>query len=185
MKEPGAIELTVGVHLGPTIPITALGPTFLPRLEVGIVPGPLDRRLHLFATGTYSQPIARGTVDDPRVPGGTFDWELRQSEVALGLGASFDLLPRGHRVHPEVALAPQLFILGSKVDGSADSNAFGESTERYVQPGLLAAVGCGYGIGPGRLMARVELATAPLIGQTTGKSTTTAIDPTLGYRFYF
>lgn len=175
----------MGLHLGPTFPLTPLAPTFLPRLEIGFVPSAIGGRLQIFVTGSYASPIARGTTDDSRVPGGSYDWELRQREIALGAGASFDLLPRDAAWHPEVAIAPVLWLLHTSVTGDADSSEFGESTEAYTQAGLLAAAGIGKEIGPGRLILRVEFAMAPLTGQVTGKSSTSAIDPTLGYRMYF
>ena len=183
--ESAPMEITVGLHVGPTIPLSALGVSATPRLEVGLVPGMLKRQLQFVVTGSFAAPVARGTVDDPRVPGGSYDWELHQSEVILGIGAIYDLLPRSATVHPEVEFAPQLYILGTRVDGTADANAFGESKERYVQPGLLVAAGVGYYIGPGRLIGRVEFEMSPLIGEITGKSSTAAINPTVGYRLYF
>lgn len=184
-KEAAPMELTVGLHVGPTIPLSALGVSATPRLEVGLLPGMLKRQLQFVVTGSFAAPVARGTVEDSRVPGGSYDWELHQSEVILGIGAIYDLLPRSATLHPEVELAPQLYILGTKVDGTADGNAFGESKERYVQPGLLVAGGVGYYVGPGRLIGRVEFEMSPLIGEITGKSSTAAINPTVGYRLYF
>lgn len=179
------MELTVGLHVGPTIPLSALGISATPRLEVGIVPGMLKRQLQFVVTGSFAAPVAHGTIEDSRVPGGSYDWEMHQSEVIVGVGAIYDLLARSATVHPEIELAPQLYILGTRVDGAADGNAFGESKERYVQPGLLVAAGVGYYVGPGRLIGRVEFEMSPLIGEITGKSSTAAINPTVGYRLYF
>lgn len=184
--EPGSVAtVAVGVHVGPSIGVDGLGVGFLPRLEVGWLPGSLRGRLMIFATGAYTTPGAKGTVTDARVGGGAYDWTLRQDQLLLGLGAAVRLSKEEAKVHPELALAPQLYLLTSHADGAADGQAFGETTEGYANWGLLLAVGVGYDLGPGRLMGRLEYAVSPLRGQVTGQATTSAIAPTFGYRFLF
>lgn len=192
-EEPDAIksdtvaiaEYLVAVHVGPTFAIAGLQPTVLPRLEVGVVPSAMHRRLHLFGTFSYARPVAEGSAADPRLPSGTYDWRLTQQEVQLGLGVSYDFLPRSEAFHPDLTVAPQLYLLDTRVDGHDEGAAFGESKETYAQPGLSIAAGFGYDIGPGRLIGRVQVDAAPLVGQVTGKSHTTALAPTVGYRMYF
>jgi hypothetical protein len=178
-------QIAIGVHVGPSIGVTGLGVGLLPRLEVGFMPASLRERLMIFVTGAWSAPGAKGTVSDDRVGGGSYDWTLRQDQIQLGAGAAWRFSEETAKVHPEASLAPQVYFLTTHADGTADGQAFGETTESYANWGLVAAGGVGYDLGPGRLMGRLELAFSPLKGDITGKGSTTAIAPTVGYRVMF
>lgn len=182
-KSEGGETVAIGLHVGPSIPLSPLKLTVLPRLEIGFMPG--GGRLMLFATGSYAAPVASGTIEDPRVAGGSADWTLRQQEVALGAGIAYRLSNDGAPVHPEIALAPQLYLLETRADGDGDGATFGETREVYAQLGGLVAFGVGVDAGPGRVVGRVEAAMSPLVGAITGRSSTTAITPTVGYRLLF
>lgn len=177
--------LAIGVHAGPRVPLDALGLAILPRAEVGILVPNLNEHLLVFATVGWTAPPASGDAPDPRVPGGSYAWDLTLNELQIGLGLTLDLAPRGWHVHPELSVAPQLFLLRTRADGRAEGQPFGPYREEWPEWGGMAAVGVGLDVGPGRILVRVEGELAPLDGLITGAFTSVGIAPTLGYRFMF
>jgi hypothetical protein len=178
-------QMLVGVHVGPSFPLTALDATALPQLEVGYVLPAASYAFDVFATGSFSAPAATGTGTDPRVPGGTFAWELHEREIGIGAGLGYGIGDIDARVRPELAVGPQLVLLHSTLDGNAGAAQFPTATESQVTVGVAGYAGVGVLAGPGRIVARLGVGYAPMKQFVTGKSSTLALSPTLGYRFQF
>lgn len=182
-EQAGASALA-GVHVGPSIGVLGTGVGVLPRLEVGVL-APGSSGFFAFATASWTRPVTRGTVEDPRVPGGAYAWTAAHSELAFGVGGAIRFGRPNTTVRPEVALAPHLWVWSTAADGDADGAAFGRTTERAVVLGAVLSGGASAAVGPGHVVARVEVASLPLAGRITGRGAAVNVAPTVGYRMSF
>jgi len=172
----------IGVQFGPGIPLSTLGVAPAPRLELGIELPVWERRLRLFAAGSFMRPIAMGEGKNAYVSGnGNWSYTLRQQEWTVAVGPMLRLPGAGAFV-PEFALAPDLYLLQSTVDGEAGGAPFDESTEQYTRLGVYAAAGGAVRLGPGELTLNLSLSTSGLNGVVTGTASTMALTPWVGYR---
>lgn len=181
LADPTAFVL--GIHAGPTIALNPLNLTALPRLTVGIELPPLERRLRLWGGAAWAPPQASGSGSEARVPGGSFDYALRQQELILGGGVAFAITnPEGPVVF-DIELGPQAFLLESKIDGEAGGESFGEHREVYTRLGFLGALGIRIPVGPGEIAAQAMVTGSKLDGRVSGPTSSMAITPSVGYRF--
>jgi hypothetical protein len=175
-----------GLHLGPAFALSPLSTSVVPRLEVGVELPWAQRRIRPFLTVAHSRPIHVGTQDDDRVEGGSWSHDLRQSEWTFALGGWVALLEPGTApAIPEVAIAPEIFLQRSRINGEAGGADFPESREYYGKGGVLLAAGARYPVGPGEAAAHLTWHTSKLDGVVTGDSTAMQLMLTAGYRLVF
>ena len=175
----------VGVQVGPAFSLTPLGTAVTPRLEGGLELPPLQRSFRVFVSAQYLRPRAVGSAADDRVPGGSFDYDLKQDELSIATGVSFRLGMLDSAIKPEVSVGPDLFMYRSTVVGSAGGAEFGESTEEYSRIGIFASGGVGVALGPGELTGLVQFQSSAFRATITGEAPSASISPTLGYRLVF
>jgi len=185
-SESSAMVGFVGFQFGPTVPLSRLGVGAAPRLEVGVALPIWEQRVRLFVAGVYARPLAQGEGKDARLPGGgTWSYTLRQQEWTVALGPLLHLPGALGPVDLEVALAPEVYMLQSTVDGRAGKSAFGTTREQYSRVGIYAAAGGAIDLGPGEAMAHLSFATSGLNGTVTGTANTARLTPMAGYRLVF
>ncbi len=173
----------VGAHVGPAFALSPLSTSVLPRLELGVELPFAQRRIRSFVTGAWSRPLHDGGASDDRVEGGAWSHRLYQSQVTLALGASIALVePAGRTLVPELAFAPELFLLRNRITGGAGGASFPESTEYEGRLGGLVAAGVRYPLGPGELTGHLTWHTTGLDFVVTGESTAMQLVPSVGYR---
>ncbi len=173
----------VGLQFGGTFSLTPLEAAILPRLELGLELPWAQRRFRVVFLGAWTRPAAAGEGTDPRVPEGTWSWEVKQTEGQLALGATVRIPEISDRFVPEVTVAPQLYLLRTQVNGEGGGAPFGESLEEYTRMGFLSSLGVATDLGPGELDLQFAFSTSALDGVVTGDSSTIALSPLLGYRF--
>lgn len=183
--EAQGVGFFVGLSVGPAFSISPLKPAVSPRLELGLELPPLDRSFRIFVSGQYLRPAAIGSANDDRVPGGSFDYDLRQDELSIAFGPAFRAGMLESKVKPEVSVGPNVYMYRSTVNGEAGGAAFPESREQYTRVGIFAAAGIGYELGPGELTVLLSCASSGLNGVVTGESNSLALSPLVGYRFVF
>lgn len=182
--ERSGVAPLVGLQVGGAFSLTPLGAAALPRLELGAELPFADRRFRAVLLSSYALPVAEGGATDARVAGEEWTWRLEQTELCFALAAAVRVPEISEVVVPEFTLGPDLFLLRSRVTGEADA-PFGESVEQYTRLGLYAAAGAAMALGPGELNLQLAFTTSALNGVVTGKSSTAAISPLLGYRLVF
>jgi len=180
-------ELLLAPRVGVLLPygFSNLRASYLVGVELGWALPLLQHRLAVTLAGDFSAPDASGSASDPRVDasGGAYDWHLSQREVILGLSLVYR--HRIGRLTPYAGLGPRLFLLDSRVDGSAGGARIAQSSERSTQVGGGAVVGLGVRAGPGELFAELRVDAAPIDHRTTGPSNTGALALAAGYRVTF
>lgn len=191
------ITMFGGLHLGPAFSFSPLRTAVLPRLGVGFVLPVNDLQVGAFLTASYARPSAEGTASDARLPAsdGDWSWSLKQSEWQIAFGPTLRLAGLDMPVVPEVSVGPSIYVLSSVFDGKSGGTAFPQSRERYVAVGVYYAMGAAAEVGPGWATFHLQITGAglkdtagpndPKRTTVTGKSTTAAIAPTLGYRLEF
>jgi len=185
-KERSGVSPFVGLQFGPAIPLSPLGVAPAPRLEIGVELPVWERRIRIFAAGSFARPVATGEGKDQRLPGnGGWTYELRQQEWTLAIGPTLRLPGVAGPFIPEFSLAPEIYLLQSKIEGAAGKNDFGLSEEQYTRIGVYIAAGGAFELGPGELTVNISMATSGLNGVVTGKASTAALTPMVGYRFVF
>ncbi|TVQ87751.1 MAG: hypothetical protein EA397_17825 [Deltaproteobacteria bacterium] len=184
-KNEKATEIHLGVLVGPTVPLAALKPGVLPRLETSVAFSVGSIKLGFYLTGSAAALRQEGESEEPGLAGGSYTWQLHQRKImgSAGLVLRLDDIVDGLR--PEFMVGPQIYALRSRVDGESDGESFGMSEEVWIAPGLLVSTGLAYTLGPGELLGRVEFTTAPLRAQITGDKHLAAINPMIGYRLGF
>lgn len=181
LAEP--VAFVAGVHAGPSIALAPLDLTVLPRVTLGLELPFAQRRFRLWGSGAWAPPQASGSGGDDRVPGGSFDYELKQQELIVGGGIAFAITNPEGPVVLDIEAGPQAFMLESKIDGAAGGEAFGEHREVYTRVGFLGGLGIRIPAGPGEFAVQALFTTSKLDGRVTGPSTSSALTPSLGYRF--
>lgn len=184
-EDDKGVGFFAGLSVGPAFSLNPLKPAVSPRLELGLELPPLDRSFRIFVSGQYLRPAAIGSADDARVPGGNFEYDLRQDELSIAFGPAFRTGMIESKVKPEISIGPNIYMYRSTVNGEAGGAAFPESREQYTRVGIFAAGGIGWELGPGELTVLLSCASSGLNGVVTGEANSLALSPLVGYRFVF
>ena len=181
-------EVMVAVKVGGLFaePFSKLGASYLVDLEIGYALPVLKHRLAITLEGAFTAPEANGASTDPRLDasaGGAYSWHLQQLEGILGLSLVYRH-PIG-RLTPYVGLGPRLFLLESKVSGTAGTTGIATSTEVSTKVGAGIPVGLGIRLGAGDLFAELALNIGPINHTITGASNTGSLSLAAGYRVIF
>jgi hypothetical protein len=169
-------------------PFNELGGTPVGELELGFVlplPEPVDRRLQIFAAGSYVQPGTSGETDaDPRLPGdGVLHYELRQRMAVVTFGGlyrfSLDALA------PYAAIGGRLYMMETETSGDVDGEPIGTNRETRSTFGGYLAGGVDYLLGPGALLAELQLSYAPVDGFVLRDTNVAGLSLAIGYRVFF
>lgn len=181
-------QVLLAVKVGALLPygFSRLGASYLVDLELGYALPVLHHRLALTIEGAFTAPEASGSTTDPRLdaaPGGAYSWHLSQRELILGLSLVYRH-PIG-RLTPYIGVGPRLFLLDSRVNGSAGAAPIAQSSETSTKIGAGIPVGLGFRLGPGDLFAELALNISGINHRTTGDTNTGSLTLAAGYRFVF
>jgi hypothetical protein len=180
-------EVTVAVRVGALFPqaFSPLQTSYLVDLELGYAFPKLKHRLMLAIDGAFTAPEMDGQATDPRLDattGGAYTWHLQQRVLQLGL-TLFYRHPIGRWV-PYIGVGPRLFLLDTKVVGSAMGAGFELSDEQSTKVGVGIPVGVGMTLGPGHLFLEFAVNISNIDHRTTGATDvgSSSMWLTLGYR---
>jgi hypothetical protein len=184
------IGLVLGGKVGGGVgaPFSDFGATPVLELELGYllpVGGALDRHFELFVTGQYVQPTVDGKASEPdsRLPGdGIVRYDVTQQELALSLGALYRFDLDNPLIMPYGGLGGRMYLLNTKVEGSAGGAAYGENEETQTDFGLLLLGGIELFLGPGALLAELSFGWASLDGFVMRDTNLGALHLSVGYR---
>jgi Outer membrane protein beta-barrel domain len=178
--------LTLGLKLGAGFsqPFGDLGSSFLTEFEAGYALPFAQRSLAIFVSGAYMQPGAEGKdLADARLPGAA-DYELSQQELLLTLGATYRLHLPTKLVRPYASIGPRLFLMRTKVSGSAGGEPFGDNEETATDVGLFGALGAELHLDPGAVLFEVSMTWAHVDGYVLRDTSAGALAVALGYRLF-
>jgi hypothetical protein len=187
-KDRGQVLLAVKVGALFAEPFSGLGASYLVEIELAYTLPVLKHHLALALNGAFTAPEANGTGTDPRLDastGGAWNWHLQQFEGILGLSLIYRH-PIG-RFTPYVGIGPRLFLLESRISGSAGGAAISMSTETSTKVGGGLPLGLGIRLGPGDLFAEFALNICNIDHRTTGDASVgvSSLQLAAGYRLIF
>jgi hypothetical protein len=170
--------VVLGLGGGVFIPTSEMGVSFLVGLDAAYQLPWFGGKLGVGAGFAYSQPTITGTLEDDRVPGGSFDYNTTMHEAVLDFLVTFRLMSWDSVWSPHAGVGPVVYFLSHSVE------ALGvEQTETSTEAGFLVVLGADYRIWHGAIIGEVRIPFG-LVGQrTTGDSNVGAVSVVLGYRF--
>jgi len=182
----GSAAVVLGASVGAFLPQVSseLGTHVMGTVEAGYVFSALDGRMQVFGSLSYTQPRRSQRLDDPRVPGGSYEFTTIQREFAIDAGLLFRFLPIGSRFNGYASLAPRIFLLQTESYGEAQGEKFGTNTENSTKIGFCFALGGEVVLGPGRLLLQAAFSYSQLQHDLTGNVPTGAIVISAGYRLF-
>ena len=180
-----AVGLKVGGSLG--APFNDWDASYVLEAELQwLLPlgSPLGHRLGVFVSGQYTAPGSSGTdtTDDPRLPSGSeLDYELDQQVLALGAGLVFRV-PLGERVMPYLGAGARLYMTKAELAASVGDESIPTQRETQQRLGVLGLIGTDIFVGPGALLAELQIGYAALDGVLLRDTNLGSLSLALGYR---
>ena len=161
-----------------------LKPMILMELEGGVLL--LDRHLEIDLALSWARPKSTLSKDDPRLADGSYEWEIKQDFLSLGLIGRYRFLDSSYWFGPYAALGPRILMLRTKARGESDSgNSLGTNEQSETRFGFSVAVGGELYIGPGAALIEAGFTFGNLDGYITGDTSSAALEVLMGYRFMF
>lgn len=183
--DQGGALLLAG-KVGGIASFNGLSPFVAGGVELGYAFAPLNRAFGAYLGAEYTAPKREGSLTEDtnpdRVPGGAYDWELRQKQLTLQPTFLFRMSMISEAVVPYIGVGPRIYFLESVVRGSSGGQKFADTTERSTKIGLGLPVGAEISLGPGGILAEFLFQWAPIDHEATGDSNLGAASLFLGYR---
>jgi opacity protein-like surface antigen len=179
----GGWRFGLAPRVGLDIPTSKLKPFVAAALEIDVFLPVLDNRLVLALDFSFTYPREEGGGTDPRVPGGTYDWEVKVLELKWALDVIWRFLDDTHALTPFVGLGPAVQYLRTAQTTSIDGA--GENTERGAEFGFEILGGLDWRLGPGYLFGDVRFVLTDLDHRFTGDTNAGNVTICAGYRFVF
>jgi opacity protein-like surface antigen len=183
--------ITAGLKAGVGLsqPYSDLGVGPIVEIEGGYTLPPLEKRLRVLLQVGYERTGANGSVDDARVGGGGYKWDLTEDKLTV-MPAIFGQLwsPGLKRWNPYAALGPRIFMLRTKVASKSKSDpteSFGDSTEKNTKFGFGLQIGVEFDLWKGSLFGELQQVWSKLDHRTTGDTNTASLGINVGYRLKF
>ena len=188
--DPGVV---VGAKAGGGVgaPFNDFGLSYVAELELGYLlplPAPVAHALQLFAAGAYSAPSLDGRLSsrDRRLPGnGRAQYTIDQKVLAITFGVLGRIPLHSELIAPYLALGYRGTMTSSTTRGSVAGEAFGTNTEQGYAHGIYAAVGVDFFLGPGAVLAELQLTYAERDVFVLRNTNVGALQFMLGYRLMF
>ncbi len=148
--------------------LNRLGTSFVVGLEADYLLPVLERQLGLALEGSYSQPLHRRTVEDPRVPDGSVTYQVQEQVFGVYLGPKYFFFPLDSTVLPFASAGVRAQFLASQAQGSGGGNPFGRQKETGTHFAFALQGGAGFLLGPGHLVAELQFLSSPIDHLVTG-----------------
>lgn len=175
---PAPWSFGVEPRFGAVLPTSKLGAFVVGGLELDKAFG----RLGIAADLSLTRPSFDSSVMDARLPGGSATYAIHQTEMVIGLLATYRLLPDDRAIVPRIGAGPVLQLLRSSETTSA---APGTNTAQQTKLGVEVTAGVDHRLGPGFLAGDVRFVYSGLDTMLTGSSNAGSIALAVGYRFVF
>jgi hypothetical protein len=192
LEERVNLGLTVGAKVGAGLgaPLSDFGGTPAFELELGYllpVDVPQGHELGIFFSGLYVQPGVDGSASAPdsRLPGdGIVHYEVTQQELVLSLGGMYRIDIGSRLLMPYGGLGGRMYLLNTNVTGDVAGEPYGDSDETKTSFGLVVMAGVELMLGPGALLAELQMGWAPLDAYVMRDTNLGALSLAVGYRLF-
>ena len=129
------------------------------------------------------QKLSASKVADPRLPGSDpLSYAVTQQALSLSLGLLYRFDLSTDVVMPYGGLGGRLYMLNTKVKGTAGGEAFGDNEETQTDFGLVLLGGVDIFVGPGALLGELSFGWAQLDGFVMRDTNLGALSLAVGYR---
>jgi hypothetical protein len=183
--------IVLGAKLGGNTgtPLNDFGLSYSAELELGYLlplPAPIYHALEVFAGAGYSAPSLsdQSTARDARLPGdGIAHFSIQQRVLTWNVGVLLRVPFETRWLAPYIAAGYRGFFIDSQLDGSAAGRSFGENHEYGYEHGCFGALGIDVFLGPGAVLAELQLAYAPRDSLVLRDTNLGGLQLFVGYRF--
>lgn len=186
-KQPGVastdgMSLLAGISGGVLVPFSKLSASVAATVEAGALMRWTGHEIGGTVGVSYEQPTASGGLTDPRVPGGSYTWDLGQRSLAVTPSLLYRMTSLGFIV-PYASVGPRISFMEQTGSGAAGSNALGATTETLARIGARGRVGAEFLLGFGGITVDALFEWAPLGSVSAGAGTSLmGISAQVGYR---
>jgi hypothetical protein len=182
--ETGSVLL--GAKVGGLASFNGLDPFVHGAIEAGYVFPALNRGLGAYLQVEYSAPSTDGKVnekfDRDRVPGGAYNWHIRQQELVFAPTFLYRLTTLSDTITPYVGVGPRIYLIKDTTRGDANGVSIDETTEKSTKWGLGLPLGAELALGPGKLIGELMFQWGPLKHTLTGDTHLGGASLAVGYR---
>ncbi len=179
-KDRGAF--VAGGKFGGLVQLSGFGPNVTGALEIGYILPFLKRGLGVMIDASYAAPVVSGTEQDPRVQGGSYEWNLVQKQLTIFPFVTYRYTGLG-KIVPYAGVGPRIVMLEGVTYGTVAGKPLLETRERSTKVGVGVPLGAEYLIGPGAALAEFLFAYNSIDHKSTGNASLTGFTLWLGYRF--
>ena len=187
---PPGLVVGVKAGLGSGKPISNFGLQYGFELELGYLlplPEPLLHALELFVSLGFvgSSLDGQSAQRDVRLPGdGRVRFTLREQSLPWGGGVRWRVPLRSQRFAPYLAAGYRAFSSADVVQARVAGRSLPDHTEHSLTHGFFASAGLEFFVGPGALLAELQLARAAR-NELVVRDAVGGIQGFLGYRLMF
>ena len=179
-KDRGAF--VAGGKFGGLMQLSGFGPNVTGALEIGYILPFLKRGLGVMVDASYAAPVVSGTEQDPRVQGGSYEWNLVQKQLTIFPFVTYRYTGLG-KIVPYAGVGPRIVMLEGVTYGTVAAKPLLETRERSTKVGVGVPLGAEYLIGPGAALGEFLFAYNSIDHKSTGNASLTGFTLWLGYRF--
>lgn len=178
--------IILGLKAGGIFPqvLSPLSSTYTLALEVGWLLPILNRQLALVVEGAYSAPTRSLSVDDPRLPSGSYQYSVTEQTFGIYAGPKYFFLPLRGTFIPWVSVGIRAQFIESQLAGLSDQ-PFGAHQEQGTHVAFGGQAGIGYHLGPGFVGLELQMISSPLNHLVTGNVDVGDLSVRAGYHFAF
>ncbi len=175
-----------GGKIGGIAPMQGLYPYLHGGIDLGYVFPNTGRTIAAYLGTEYTAPKSDGTQTEPempsRIPGGTYDWEIRQRILVFQPTFLYRFTWLTDAVVPFAGIGPRMYLLKTVARGTAGGETIHDTKETTTKFGFGIPVGAELPLGPGGLTAELLFQWGPLDHETTGDTHLSALSLLFGYR---
>ena len=183
-EPPPTVPWTVGVapRVGVSLATSKLGPFVVGGLQVDVATPVAAHQLLIGLDLSVTRPGHDDRVMDPRIPSGVGMYTIKETEVVVGLVATYRLASAEHTVVPWLGAGPVLHLLRTT---ETTTLAPGDNTATSTELGVEVFGGVDVRAGRGYVVGDLRVVYSSLDHSLTGSTNAGKVGLAVGYRLVF
>ncbi|MDB4954787.1 MAG: hypothetical protein JWO36_2356 [Myxococcales bacterium] len=179
---PQPWSVGVAPRVGVSIATSKLGPFVIGGLQVDVATPIAAHRLLVGVDLSVTRPSYDASAMDPRIPSGAGMYTIKETELVVGLVATYRLSSGERSFVPWVGGGPVLHMLKTN---ETTTLAPGDNTATSTELGVEVFGGADLRVGKGFLVGDLRLVYSKLDHPLTGSTNAGKVGIAVGYRFVF